>query len=323
MDKEILTLKEFAQKIPYSERWVRQMCIDGKIEAEKLPDGRKWLIPVTELERLKASSEFTKKAKQKPYEETPHKQKMRELAKAFAEQIILPSPWDKDLWRDLPVEFKPGKYHLSIGVVEIAENGQMKVSYHDIGAGVTTPHLVKGLSSHLSTSGLSKFAELEGDKGELDNWVGEVGQYSQALLMFLKFIADDVKGYRAKVIFHDEAKPGLTKWFILTAWNDAIQKAGGYSWIDNSWYKPHKSIRDTNLWQLRCGAYSIGIAGSKTTLKTYENWHKKLRVKYAEHQSAKDIHTKSQELSNIAQDIRQRLQEFSDMERLPGNCELC
>ena len=45
--------------------------------------------------------------------------------------------------------------------------------------------------------------------------------------------------------------------------------------------------------------------------------------KYGEHKSAKDIHTKSQELSNIAQDIKQRLQEFSDIERLPGHCELC
>ena len=49
----------------------------------------------------------------------------------------------------------------------------------------------------------------------------------------------------------------------------------------------------------------------------------KIRVKYAEHQSAKDIYAESQEMSNIAQDIRQRLQEFSDMQRLPGYCELC
>ena len=54
-------------------------------------------------------------SEQEPYVETPHKQKMRELAKATAEGIRLPSPWAKDLWRDLPVEFQPGKYSLSIG----------------------------------------------------------------------------------------------------------------------------------------------------------------------------------------------------------------
>ena len=258
---------------------------------------------------------------QEPYDETPHKQKMRELAGALAEGIHLPSPWNKDLWRDLPVEFKPGKYSLPIGLVEIDEDKQIKVEYYDVGAGIAEPHLVKGLYSHLSTSGLPRFVELVGDKGKLNNFVSEAGQYSQALLMFLKQIVDEVRCYRARVSFYDEVKPGLTKWFVITAWNDAIQKAGGYSWIDNSWYRPHESIPGTNLSQLRCGAYSIGIARSRRTLKTYENWHKKLRANYVA--PAKDIHAKSQELDEIAQDRRQRLQEFSDIERLPGHCELC
>jgi hypothetical protein len=263
------------------------------------------------------------RAEQVPYEETPHKQKIRETTKALAERIRVPYYWDRDSVRDLPVEFQPGKYSLSIDMVEIGENRQMKVLYYDPGAGIDGSHLVKGLYSHLNTSGLPKFAELVGDKGKLNNWVSAVGQYSQALLMFLKFIADDVKGYRAKVSFRDEAKPGLTKWFVLTAWNDILQQAGGFPWIDDSWYKPHESIPDTNLQQLKCGSYIIGIAKSKITLKTYENWHKKLRVNSVKHQSAKDLHAKSQELSNVAQEIRQRLLEFSDMERLPGRCELC
>jgi integrase/recombinase XerC len=261
--------------------------------------------------------------KQEPYEETPHERKMRELAKALAGRISLPSPWDKDLWRDLPVDFQPGKYYLPVGAVEIGEDKQIKVNYYDIGAGIAEPHLVKGLFSHLGTSESSKFAELAGDKGKLNNLVGETGQYSQALLKFLKLIVDEVKGYRAKVFSHDEAKPGLAKSFIVTAWKDAILKATGYSWITDSWYKPHESIPGTNLWQLRCGPYIIGIAESKKTLKTYENWHKKLRVKYAKNKLAQDIAAKYQELNDTAQDIGQRLQEFSDMRRLPGHCELC
>ncbi|MCJ7743130.1 MAG: hypothetical protein MUO99_01025, partial [Dehalococcoidales bacterium] len=98
--------------------------------------------------------------KQEPYEETPHERKMRELAKALAGGISLPSPWDKDLWRDLPVDFQPGKYYLPVGAVEIGEDKQIKVNYYDIGAGVAEPHLVKGLFSHLGTSASSKFAEL-------------------------------------------------------------------------------------------------------------------------------------------------------------------
>jgi len=82
------------------------------------------------------------------------------------------------------------------------------------------------------------------------------------------------------VNFRDNAKPGLTKWFILQVWHDAIQKADGYTWIDDSWYKPHESITGTKLWRLWCGAYGIGVAQSSRTLKTYEKWHKKLRSKY-------------------------------------------
>ncbi len=257
------------------------------------------------------------------YLETPHKRQMRELAKATAEGIRLPSHWDKKLWRDLSVEFRPGKYYLPIGAVEIKDDRQIKVKYYDIGAGIAEPHLVKGLFSHLSTSRLSKFTELVGDKGMLSGLVFKAGQYSQALLQLLKLITDEVKGYRTKVDFHDEGKPGLTKWFIISAWNDAIQKAGGHSWIDNSWYKPYENVPVTNYWQLRGGGAVIGIAKSKSTLKFYETWHKKLILKYATDPLAKDIAVKDQELGSVVQDVKQRLQEFSDMQQVPGYCELC
>jgi hypothetical protein len=248
---------------------------------------------------------------------------MRELAKAIADGIHLPSPWDKALWRDLPLEFKPGKYYLPIGAVEIGEHRQITVNYPDIGTGIAEPHLVKGLFSHLNTSESSKFTELVGDRGTLRDLVFKAGQYSQALLDLLKLITDEVKGYRAKVDFHDEGKQGLTKWFIISAWNDALQKVSGHSLIDDTWYKPQENIPGTSLWQLKCGGYIIGIAKTKKTLKTYENWHKNLRGKYAEDPLAIQISATQQELNNIAQLIRQRLQEFSDMEHLPGHCELC
>lgn len=235
----------------------------------------------------------------------------------------MPSPWDKDLWRDLPVDLQPGKYSVSIGVVEIAENKKIKVNCYDIIVGNAEPHLIGGLFSHFSTSGLTKFVELVGEKGKLQRLINEAGQYFQALLMFLSLIVDEVKGYKTKVSFHDEVEPGLTKWFVMTAWNDALQKPGGYSWIDDSWYKPPERIPGTNLWQLKCGAYDIGIAKSEKTLNIYRNLHKKLRLKYAEHPLSKDINTKNQELNIIVQDVRQRFQEFSDIQHLPGNCELC
>jgi hypothetical protein len=259
-------------------------------------------LDVLHIDRQQLPEKKAVVIKKKTYEETAHKREMRELAKALAGKISLPSVWDKDLWRDLPVEFQPGKYSLPLGEVEIDKGEQIKVTYHDPSTGFAEPHLVKGLYSHLSTSGLPKFAELVDDKGKLEDWVSEVGQYSEALLALLKLITDEVKGFRAKVYFHDEAKPGLRRWFIISAWNDTIQKASDYSWINDSWYHPPEPTLVAGLWHQRCGGDSIGFARSKRTLKTYVKWHKKLRAKYAEDQSAKDIYTKRQEMSDIAQD---------------------
>jgi len=50
-DEEFLTIREFASKVHYGERQIRQKCIDGEIVANK-SIGRKWLISVAELEKF-------------------------------------------------------------------------------------------------------------------------------------------------------------------------------------------------------------------------------------------------------------------------------
>ena len=253
--------------------------------------------------------------------ETAHAHSIRELARALAGKISLPSLWDKDLWRDLPVDFKPGKYPLPIGVAEIDKEKRLKVSCHDPAAGLAAPHLIDGLYSHLATSGPG-FAALAGDKGNIQQWVGEVEKYYETALGFLKGIAEKVQGYDAKVNYHDEAIPGLTRWFPITIWSDAIRKAGGCSWIDDAWYQSPELLTGAGLWQLRCGAYIIGIAGSQENLVKFENWHKELRGIYSEDETAKAIAAKSHELENAAKEIRGRLLEFGDAEEIQGRCKL-
>ena len=52
-DESLLTIKDFAHRTHYSERQIRQMCIDGKIKAQKLTTGsRKWLIPESALNKF-------------------------------------------------------------------------------------------------------------------------------------------------------------------------------------------------------------------------------------------------------------------------------
>jgi integrase/recombinase XerC len=283
-------------------------------------DGKRFVLPDERRPRDQQEVPGTQ-PQQKLYEETPHKQEIRASAKKLAEGIRLPSLTDNRMWDDLPTEFLPGKYFLPIGEIDIGKNRQVSVKYH-MDTGITTPRLLERLYSHLSTSGFPKFSELVGEQGKLERWAGEVGQYCKAGINLLKLIIDDVEAHRTNVFFGDETKPGLTKWFPLTVWSDVIQKAGGYSWIRQSWYHPPENISGSNLWRLRCGAYPIGIAKTKTRLKTYENWHKTLRENYAISQAVKDINKRHLKLDETATQIKQLFLDFSDMEHLPGSCDL-
>ena len=257
------------------------------------------------------------------YRETAHQTQMRELAKTMMDRIHFPSHSDKELLRDLPVEFLPGTYYLPIGTVQIKETGEISIKYHDMGTGIAAPHLVKGLFDHLATSGISKFAELAGDRGKFNQLKEKFEQNALAMVNLLKLITDEVKESKIKANFHDEIVPGLTRWFFLTSWHDAISNAGSNPWINDSWYKTPENITETNLLKLDCGGYTLGIAKSRKTIKTFEHWHKQLRNKYAKHQSAKEVHINNREIDTLAQQIRERLEEFSDMQYLPGMCDLC
>ncbi|MFZ2036993.1 MAG: hypothetical protein WAU62_08780 [Dehalococcoidales bacterium] len=60
MPEKMLSIKDFALLSNYSERLIRQYCLEGKIEgAQKLSDkSRKWLIPQSALEKFKSAPAF-------------------------------------------------------------------------------------------------------------------------------------------------------------------------------------------------------------------------------------------------------------------------
>ena len=194
-------------------------------------------------------------------------------------------------------------------------------NFSEPGTGIAEPHLVQALYSHLSTSG-SKYAQLVSEGGGLDGWASDAGQYVESLLKFLKVIAADVIELDSKINFHDEVEPGLTKWFMLTVWKDAIQNAAGHQWIEDSWYQPPDNVSGTRLWQLRCGAYIIALSNDKAALAKYETLHKQMRAKFAGKSTVKKISADYNKLDEIARSLKQRLLEFSDAECLPGYCEL-
>ena len=51
--KQFYTVDEFAAITNYSARTIREKCRKGLIKAKKIEGSKLWLIPITELERIK------------------------------------------------------------------------------------------------------------------------------------------------------------------------------------------------------------------------------------------------------------------------------
>lgn len=254
----------------------------------------------------------------RPGAEGNYEGKIRDLARQLSEIIDLPSFRDKSLWDELPVEFRTGTYYLAIGKVEISDEGRLKVIYNDGTDSFAAPHLVDRLNNHFKTSDVPRFSELVGNEGRIHHLAIEIGKYSELLLIFLKAILNEVRTGEAMINFHDEPLPGLSKWFIITIWKDALEKACGRSWIDGSWYKLLESQTRAGLWELKCGGYTISLALDRDTLTIYQNWHSLLRVKFAKDQLAVKISAMHSELTTKVISIRQTIQEFIDSKYLPG-----
>jgi hypothetical protein len=251
-----------------------------------------------------------------------HQEKIREVVRTIGRGMSVPSCMDKDLWRDLPIEFEPGTYHLSIGTVEIDIKKEIKFKYPDRLSGVA-PHLTRGVLSHMRTSGIDRFTELVGESGYIANLSLLSGQYSEGLMSLLKIIADDIKATGENIEFHGEQKPGLTREFILTVWIDAIQVTQGHRWIRDSWYAAPQIVQGTDMLQQKCGAFIISFAKDQSIFDIYNVLHNSMRAKYAKNQIAKALAVQHRELGELVQNLRQRLEEFSDYQNIPGRCELC
>ena len=103
-DQEFLTLKEFAKKSFYSERYVRQKCNDGEIKASKAPGGRKWFIPVDELIRFQTQN--MRPSPDKPVEiqnDRPSRQSSETIPERTAQEAIasLVGSWDEGCAGDM------------------------------------------------------------------------------------------------------------------------------------------------------------------------------------------------------------------------------
>lgn len=94
MGKKFYNVKEFADLIGYSERQVRQFCIDGKIKAQKVDSGCKWIVPANELDQLTEYDNRQKGQVQMPMidrqiikDKRKHFKEIRQLVRQWKEQL--------------------------------------------------------------------------------------------------------------------------------------------------------------------------------------------------------------------------------------------
>ena len=273
-------------------------------EVETLPnDLQQWILQLRpDLLADQQTKQLKPQVQVTAYEDTPHKQKMRDLAGKMASAIALPAVFD--IFR---VELKPGSIFLGRGglSVNISETGQPTVGPEFAG------HLYKGLCSHLDTGGFSEVL------GRIDSWKEAMASNLLACHKLLTMVRGEVeKYYQIAIPVEGQEQSGFTSWFLITICGDAIEQASGVTYIIDSWYKYEES-------DLRCGGSSIYKGLPDENLDVYRNNHIALRAKYAAYERVKKIAEQRVKMYQIQDEIRQQLQKFIDMEHVPGQCELC
>lgn len=260
---------------------------------------------------------------QKPYEDTPHKQKMRELARELA-RIRLPSISDSFRW--LFVE--SSEYSelcndsffsvLHLGGLEIAAFADMKYMRNPNSDFDEADYEWQALFGHLKTGGLTEVVN------KIEYFDSKSEQYYKQCHNLMKIVKKRIRDdTHFSIPCREEGKPGFTPLFPVLICEDAIQTYNGSGYIDDSWYKIELL---GNQWVLSCSRSAIYVDESEEELIRYEDLHKYLRLKWEDNnktESIKNIVDLRKDLEIVTRKVKKDLLTFAGKERLPGHCELC
>ena len=263
-------------------------------------------------ESVKAQQEAPTEAviNQKLYEETPHKQKIRELADELRNEISSPK-------------------------ILYIEKISTKLSIDGKGE---LDHLYQGLRCHLETGGFSEVLT------EISNWKKGMKKYLKYSHDLLTTAQSGIKG-QSKIpddeIERNE-RTGYKLSFFKAACDDAIEiriiadrlemeatskeytstSVAGNPPVTQSGY--YRSPLTNNLWLLgRYDAGDIYVGRNSEELEICESMHRDLADKLSKPDHAKKVAKLHKNLQETSDHIKQQLQKFTDMEHLPGHCELC
>lgn len=244
----------------------------------------------------------------KTYQETEHKQKMRELAKQLQSAIAL--PWIVD---SFILDFKPRQ--LSLGgeklPINIAKNKIIRVQ-SNLEEEEKPTYLWQGLRNHFQTGGFSDLPDTIG------SWRERVGNNLLECHNLLQFLRRKLQKTFDTTIPQDdkEEQHGFTVWFPITVLANGVDQVQWSTPLREFPYRLEAS-------GLRYGAWLIYHGGEDEDFKVYEDAHRKLRSICAKWKQTIRIGEQRRELYRVATEIKERLGQFTDMEHLPGHCELC
>jgi len=224
------------------------------------------------------------------YMETPHKQKMRELAGDLQLEVGLPHV--------LEIFLRPRLNTVALSIDQ-EEN-----------------HLYQGLRSHLESGGFSEVLK------NIQDWETGAEQYLAKCHDLLESVKGKIPDNEVIGSSSGDPKPGLIlDPFCGTVSTDVVARITGSP--TQLGYKTARHSLHPDLLILKYGAYEIYLGLKTEDLEKYRKMHTNLIFEYASNPATLDMAALKKELSEIDTQIIRQLKIFSDMQRLPGNCKLC
>ena len=225
------------------------------------------------------------------YVETFHKQQIRESVKELMHQIDFPFIGDRmkdELTVNGDFPHEPVKREWFNGNI-----------------------ILEGLRSHLETGGYSKVIK------DIDDFDKEDADNSVRCHQFIDLVRKEVeKKFQVTIPIIDNGEQGFTISFLQTVCADAIEQGRGTNHYRDFSYH-------VDGFSLKFGAYIIYAGAHGQDLKPFEDIHRRMRENCSRWKQPEDIANQIRRIGEIQTAIRQRLETFALLERVPGECHLC
>jgi|GEM_PF-5151702 len=336
MDEKVYTIKEAAKKVRYSERQLREKCIEGKMpDAYKIPAGRKWLIPEHSIKAFNKNLEapsiikthqngsVAAGTKQDPFEEKP-------------------ATFHDGLNSTIPIFDTEPEGHINdvrklartlIGEMHPRDEFLKHLNRHEFDH--KEADLFQELTAHIQNSEFSSVWTAMEQRIQIR---GEIlGQWYDLLKIIVNDVSDGNKLTETLCINGETLmRSQKNKVFPVTLIDlrrmyqfdeivciNAIGLARGFQHMRDLIYTRQPSPKG---YELKSGKYTIAILRGPVRMKFVEYWEKlnrEMSVRYSKHVIAHRIGKMISDLETLEHSLNNELEKFIRVIPLPGYCNVC